>query len=536
MAVTTVARSALGAGRDDEAPGWELLVTVARRAADEAARASTWSADSRRDRLAAIDAASAALTAARARVLAAVDESRDWARRGDRNVSAWRARTSRAGSTTAGAELRQAATLTQMPAVEQALLDSEISPTHVDVIAKVAARGTPDVAAFLAAPDTQGTLVALGRSLDGREYARAVDRMVAQVDPVSLERGLAVQRANRHLWLTDTANGTYVKGLLDLQAGARLRRALESVAGRPSADDERTSEQRRADALDTLATDLLASPKNAAGAVVPPQVSVIVTEPTWLALTAALRSGDRTPLAERLRGLPPVTDEDGRPLPPSAVAQLVCDSALTRIVVDAQGTPVDLGRTTRLITNEVRRAVVARDGGCAWNGCDAVARWCEGHHIEWWERDGGVTSIENSALLCSFHHHVVHQESLHVERLEPPPPGAADPGCEQASAFALTRARYRFTRPDGTVRSEPRGNPAPHAAARERRVAPPGDAGVSSTDGPGCAGNTDALIRPPMQRTPAAPMPGAGMCEPPGSLISPAVPAAVSEERNVASA
>ncbi|MCR6648896.1 MAG: HNH endonuclease [Cellulomonas sp.] len=510
MAVTTVSRVLDGAVRGDEVPGWELLVTVARRAADEAARAATWTPESRRDRLAAIDAASAALTAARARVLAAVDESRDWARRGDRTVSAWRARTSRAGSTTAGAELRQAATLTQMPAVEQALLDSEISPTHVDVIAKIAARGTPDVAAFLAAPDTQGTLVALGRRLDGREYARAVDRMVAQADPVSLERGLAVQRANRHLWLTDTADGTYVKGLLDLQAGARLRRALESVAGKPSADDERTSEQRRADALDALAADLLSSPRTAAGAVVPPQVSVIVSEPTWLALTAALHDGDRVPLAERLRGLPPVTDEDGRPLPPSAVAQLVCDSALTRVVVDAQGTPVDLGRTTRLITNEVRRAVVARDGGCAWNGCDAVARWCEGHHIEWWERDGGVTSIENSALLCSFHHHVVHQESLHVERLEPPP-HAIDPGARRSrttrttgtGSFGLARARYRFTRPDGTVRSEPRSS-APQTA-RPSNGGPPPDDGAFITAGSSASVHEAGTLIPPTTPSTSAP-------------------------------
>jgi predicted restriction endonuclease len=34
--------------------------------------------------------------------------------------------------------------------------------------------------------------------------------------------------------------------------------------------------------------------------------------------------------------------------------------------------------------------------------------WCEGHHVVW-VTDGGPTELANLVLLCSRHHHVLHQ-------------------------------------------------------------------------------------------------------------------------------
>jgi HNH endonuclease len=57
-----------------------------------------------------------------------------------------------------------------------------------------------------------------------------------------------------------------------------------------------------------------------------------------------------------------------------------------------------------------RRAIVARDRTCIWSGCDAPAGWCDVHHIIHWV-DGGVTSVENSVLLCGRHHDRIHAYS-----------------------------------------------------------------------------------------------------------------------------
>ncbi|NUT34395.1 MAG: HNH endonuclease, partial [Hamadaea sp.] len=61
----------------------------------------------------------------------------------------------------------------------------------------------------------------------------------------------------------------------------------------------------------------------------------------------------------------------------------------------------------RLIDGPLSRALVLRDRGCAFPGCDRPARWCHGHHIDSWA-DGAPTSLANSVLLCGHHHREIH--------------------------------------------------------------------------------------------------------------------------------
>jgi hypothetical protein len=67
-----------------------------------------------------------------------------------------------------------------------------------------------------------------------------------------------------------------------------------------------------------------------------------------------------------------------------------------------------LGRTRRLADDHQRRAARLRDGGCVFPGCDTPVRWCDCHHVDWWEH-GGMTDIENLACLCRYHHGVTHR-------------------------------------------------------------------------------------------------------------------------------
>ena len=69
---------------------------------------------------------------------------------------------------------------------------------------------------------------------------------------------------------------------------------------------------------------------------------------------------------------------------------------------------LDLGMTRRLFDRYQRIALAVRDQGCVFAGCDRPPAWCEAHHLKAWKH-GGPTDLANGCLLCSFHHHLIHQ-------------------------------------------------------------------------------------------------------------------------------
>lgn len=103
------------------------------------------------------------------------------------------------------------------------------------------------------------------------------------------------------------------------------------------------------------------------------------------------------------------------PVPIGMVRRLACDADLIPVVLGTPSRVLDLGRRHRLYPAWMRRAMVARDGGCTFPACTVPATWCEAHHlIEWWR--GGPTTLDTSALLCPAHHHAVHTGEWTCER------------------------------------------------------------------------------------------------------------------------
>jgi hypothetical protein len=62
-----------------------------------------------------------------------------------------------------------------------------------------------------------------------------------------------------------------------------------------------------------------------------------------------------------------------------------------------------LGTPCRIFTRQQRHAMIIRDGGCSFPGCDAPPQHCEAHHVISWI-DGGKTEVGNGCLLCAYHH------------------------------------------------------------------------------------------------------------------------------------
>jgi hypothetical protein len=97
----------------------------------------------------------------------------------------------------------------------------------------------------------------------------------------------------------------------------------------------------------------------------------------------------------------------GGTVSPESLRMLACDAAVVPIVMNGKGQPLDVGRATRTIPDGLRRAVAARDRGCAHPGCGRPVSWTECHHIIPWEC-GGETKLSNLVNLCRVHHRLIH--------------------------------------------------------------------------------------------------------------------------------
>jgi hypothetical protein len=84
-------------------------------------------------------------------------------------------------------------------------------------------------------------------------------------------------------------------------------------------------------------------------------------------------------------------------------------------VLGGAGEVLALGRARRLFTPAQRKALQVRDRTCRAEGCTVPAAWCEAHHQTPWSR-GGRTDLADGILLCSFHHHRVHDPAYAHDR------------------------------------------------------------------------------------------------------------------------
>ena len=121
--------------------------------------------------------------------------------------------------------------------------------------------------------------------------------------------------------------------------------------------------------------------------------------------------------ADLLNATGPATLETGELLSASAVRRLACDADITSMVLGSHSEILDVGRTQRLVTAAIWKALVARDKHCAFPGCRRPPIACDAHHIVHW-LDGGGTGLDNMALLCRAHHTMIHNTPWQM-RLNP---------------------------------------------------------------------------------------------------------------------
>ncbi|MET8549482.1 HNH endonuclease signature motif containing protein [Micromonospora zamorensis] len=291
-----------------------------------------------------------------------------------------------------------AATLDAAPAgVRDALAGGAVDVEQVRVIAETvetvhASAGTE------AADKAVGVLVGWATQFDAALLRRLGTRILDHVAPdaadAAAEAALRAQESraarDRHITISEQTDGRLrLAGILDTEAAAVLRAAIDPLTTPTGPDDTRTPGQRRHDALADVCRLALRTgelPENGG------DLAQVVVTTSYDGLTRQLGTGAL---------------DLGPHFTPEAVRRLACDASILPAVLGGSGQPLDVGRQRRLITGPLRRALVLRDRGCAFPGCDRPPRWCDGHHIRHWA-DGGETSLDNAVLLCGHHHRHLH--------------------------------------------------------------------------------------------------------------------------------
>lgn len=107
----------------------------------------------------------------------------------------------------------------------------------------------------------------------------------------------------------------------------------------------------------------------------------------------------------------------GRPISAANIRRMACNADLLPAVLGANGELLDLGRESRGFNKAQRRALALRDRGCTVPGCHRSAATSEAHHVTSW-LEGGETSIQNGALLCQYHHTMVHAGLITLKMID----------------------------------------------------------------------------------------------------------------------
>jgi hypothetical protein len=373
-----------------------------------------------------MESARTRLEALSAKVLAAFDENGDWIGEAAYSAAAWlKART---GTTRAdaGSRVWLAGRLRMMPLAAAAFAAGEVTPAHVRLLARCL--GPRTRSAFV---DAEELLVAEARRLDADTFLKVVEHWIELAD-----RNGPPPRPERpdELFASETIGGRVVgKFNLSRESGIPFLEALRSKT------DELFHRDKRMREVDPTDPGLDSAPaeRRARALLELVEKGFAATDPLRRQAGATVIIDERT-LAGHDAGLDAVHETIyGSVVPLELLNMWPCDSDVSRLVMSAEGVPLDLGREVRTASREQRRALRARDGGCAMPGCDCTANWADAHHIVWWQR-GGPTDMDNLVNLCRPHHRRVHAGEIVVRMVD---------------------GRPHFYLPDGTELREPERAP-----------------------------------------------------------------------------
>jgi hypothetical protein len=331
-----------------------------------------------------------------AKLVAAVgehDAAELWRNHGATSMTAWLRHHTRRSGRDAARCTKTARRLRQLPVTAAAYHDGVLSGGQVQAIVAnlkdstvaLFAHHETELVSELAPLSVADTAVAM------QDWARRADAVVGDgPEPVLPERSLH---------LSSILDGRReLSGSFDPEGGAVIATALrlaqtDDLEGEPA----RSPAQRRADALVDLCRWFLDHQQTRRGGRHRPHLNIITT-------------------LHDLQRQAPGRLVDGSVLDAATIQRLACDAGIHRVISDGRSAILDYGTTTRTVPAPLYNALVIRDRHCRYPGCDRPPHWTEAHHLRR-ILDGGPTCLDNLALLCTRHHHLLHTPGWHAKLL-----------------------------------------------------------------------------------------------------------------------
>ncbi len=322
-------------------------------------------------------------------VIRGLERDCSWAFDGSVSLAAWLRDHARMSNRDANRWIREGRFLSSFQTIADAALSHSLSVGQVTAIQQVCTTRLEPVLDEMQAElvDALAPLNVAETETACQLWKQRAEALVDGNEPKVVDRSLSFARA------TDGIVGGFV---LDDYGARQFEQAIRTASTWDGADERRTAAQVSADALVDIAAffnanhDVPGTPRHK------PHISASLDEST---------------LHER----PEAFNTDGMLIDVATIDSLLCDCTISD-VLRRDGVPIGLGRTRYTTTPALFAFVAARDGGCRFPGCERPVRFTEAHHIRHW-RHGGPTDPDNLVLLCSRHHHIVHQQSLDLKLL-----------------------------------------------------------------------------------------------------------------------
>ena len=306
---------------------------------------------------------------------------------------------------------RSTALAERYPAALDAMMHARITDQHARYLVDLLDAADPATAARLTRE-----AVELAGALPAGSFRRRLRRLIETEESVTLAERHARGVTERCVTIEPAVDGmmrvtAYLPAVEAHAVFDRLTRMAKAMTGRGSGDDRPLTERERSVArpgarrhpLRPAHRRHLPRPRRRRPGHPP---TVLVTVP---ALSLLDPEHARSHPAE-VEGIGPIGIDRARELCGAAASWV-------RILTHPEtGIALSVGRTRYDPPPELKRLVRWRAERCLAPGCTMPASRCEIDHTQAWV-DGGETSLENLAPLCTGHHHVKHSGGWSVRQV-----------------------------------------------------------------------------------------------------------------------